>query len=134
MTDWLSVHHITDWMSVPLTGCVCPSDLSQMLRKAKKDARQSLKDADESAKQAERCLLPSRTSLLFLLFLYFLRWCMDFATSSSASSCLFVTLITTLHYTYCYHVIKGIQDLKIYSHADSPIHSLFVALSVCCNS
>ena len=34
------------------------------------------------------------------------------------------TLIGTLHYTCCYDEINGIQDLKIWSHADSLILSL----------
>ena len=37
------------------------------------------------------------------------------------------TLIIILHYTCCYDEIKGIQDLKICSHADSLILPLTVS-------
>ena len=38
-----------------------------------------------------------------------------------------LSLIDTLHYTCCYDEIKGTQDLKIYSHADSQILTAVVA-------
>ena len=40
------------------------------------------------------------------------------------------THIPTISCTCCYDEIKGIQDLKIYSHADSLSLSLFLSLSV----
>ena len=41
------------------------------------------------------------------------------------------TLINTLHHACCYDEIKGIQDLKIYSHARSHARSLILSICVC---
>ena len=67
----------------------------------------------------------SRSILMLILSLTFLLRSGTFGLCSlSLHSCRYTHSHTHYHLYFCYDVIKGIHDLKIYSHADSLILSL----------